>query len=259
MRAVSTVTIVLGILLATPLFAAAQTPAKVLRFVPEYEAAVLDPVTSVLQVTHQTSFLVYDTLVGRDASGKIQPQMADSFSTDPSGRVTTFVLRPNQKFQDGSSVRSADVVASVRRWAMRDNAGIWLAKFGMKYSIIDDRTFTIETPSPTPMVMEALAQPLLPVFVMREIDANTPAEKPLDHFIGSGPFRFVASEYVPGSRIVYERNADYVPRVEPASGFAGSKRVYVDRWSFASCPTPPPPLPRLARARSISGKHRRSI
>ena len=31
--------------------AIAQTPQKVLRFVPQYESTVLDPVTSILQVT----------------------------------------------------------------------------------------------------------------------------------------------------------------------------------------------------------------
>jgi hypothetical protein len=47
--------------------------------------------------------------------------------------------------------------------------------------------------------------------------------------IGSGPFKFVESEYRPGSRVVYDRNPDYVPRSEAASGIAGGKRVLLDR------------------------------
>jgi hypothetical protein len=43
----------------------------VLGFVPQLESTVLDPVTSILQITHQIAFLPHDTLVGRDASGKI--------------------------------------------------------------------------------------------------------------------------------------------------------------------------------------------
>ena len=41
--------------------------------------------------------------------------------------------------------------------------------------------------------------------------------------IGSGPFRFVKEEYRPGAKLVYEKFTDYVPRTEPASGFAGGK------------------------------------
>jgi hypothetical protein len=59
--------------------AIAQAPQKVLRFVPLYESTVLDPVTSILQVTHQTALLPYDTLMARDAVNEIKPQMVESF------------------------------------------------------------------------------------------------------------------------------------------------------------------------------------
>ena len=52
--------------------------------------------------------------------------------------------------------------------------------------------------------------------------------------IGSGPFKFVKEEWQPGNQVVYARNADYVPRSEPASGAAGGKHVYLDRvvWRY---------------------------
>ena len=34
--------------------------------------------------------------------------------------------------------------------------------------------------------------------------------------IGSGPFKFVRDEFEPGHRVVYVKNAEYVPRSEPA-------------------------------------------
>ena len=113
---------------------------------------------------------------------------------------------------------------------------MWLTRFGMQLAVVDDRTFTIQTPSPTPMVLLALSAPSDPPFIMRERDAMNPPEKAVTEIVGSGPFRFVASEYVPGSRIVYERNLDYVPRDEPASGFAGGKKVFVDRVEFRIMP-----------------------
>ena len=64
---------------------------------------------------------------------------------------------------------------------------------------------------------------------MRERDASKPPTERVTANIGSGPFRFVASDYVSGSQIVYERNPDYVSRTEPSSYYAGAKHVYVDR------------------------------
>jgi peptide/nickel transport system substrate-binding protein len=48
----------------------------------------------------------------------------------------------------------------------------------------------------------------------------------------------VPNEYVSGSQIVYVRNPDYVPRQRSASGFAGGKRVFVDRVEFRIIPDP---------------------
>ena len=47
--------------------------------------------------------------------------------------------------------------------------------------------------------------------------------------IGSGPFRFMKDEWVPGVKVIYEKFADYVPRAEPPSQAAGGKVVKVDR------------------------------
>jgi peptide/nickel transport system substrate-binding protein len=56
--------------------------------------------------------------------------------------------------------------------------------------------------------------------------------------IGSGPYKFVRGEWQPGHQVVYERNADYVPRNENPSGATGGKRVYVDRVIARYIPDP---------------------
>jgi peptide/nickel transport system substrate-binding protein len=65
--------------------------------------------------------------------------------------------------------------------------------------------------------------------MMKKEIAETDPMQQITRHIGSGPFKFVESEYRPGSRVVYEKNADYVPRSEPASGIAGGKVVKLDR------------------------------
>ena len=47
---------------------------------------------------------------------------------------------------------------------------------------------TIETPSPTPVVLLALSAPSDPPFIMRERDAMNPAESAVTEIVGSGTF-----------------------------------------------------------------------
>ncbi len=54
--------------------------------------------------------------------------------------------------------------------------------------------------------------------------------------IGSGPFRFVQSEYVAGSRVVYARFDGYASRPEPSSLLAGGKPVHFDRVEWQTIP-----------------------
>ena len=54
--------------------------------------------------------------------------------------------------------------------------------------------------------------------------------------VGSGPFKLNLDETKPGTQYVYDRNPDYVPRKEPASGIAGGKVVKLDRVTFVNMP-----------------------
>ena len=66
--------------------------------------------------------------------------------------------------------------------------------------------------------------------------AETDAFKPITEMVGSGPFRFKADERVPGSRVVYEKFAGYVPRDEPAECTAGGKMVHFERVEWQIIP-----------------------
>ena len=64
---------------------------------------------------------------------------------------------------------------------------------------------------------------------MREKDALTDPQQQIKEAVGSGPFNFAKDQWVPGSKAVYLKNKDYVPRNEPPSSFAGGKVAGVDR------------------------------
>ena len=68
--------------------------------------------------------------------------------------------------------------------------------------------------------------------IFREKEALIDPNTPVTESIGSGPFKFNKAEWVPGAKVVYDKNTDYVPRSEPPSGIAGGKVVKLDRVEY---------------------------
>jgi peptide/nickel transport system substrate-binding protein len=86
---------------------------------------------------------------------------------------------------------------------------------------------------PFPLLPAALAE--VYCAIMPERLAATDPMKQIPEAIGSGPFRFLADERIPGSRVAFAKNAAYVPRSDGTPSFnAGPKVVNVDRvvWGF---------------------------
>ena len=214
--------------------AAAQ---KVLKFIPQADLRILDPITTTAYITRNHGYMVYDTLFARDESFNVRPQMVDKYEASKDGLTYTFTLRPGLKFHDGAPVRSADCIASIERWARRDALGQKLAEATESWKAVDDKTFTLKLKSPFPLTLEALAKPSSNVpFIMPERIAKTDAFKNIDDPTGSGPFKMVKSEWVPGNKVVYVKNTDYVPRKEPPSWASGGKVVKVDRVEWIYIP-----------------------
>src|SRR5438132_1216510 len=74
---------------------------------------------------------------------------------------------------------------------------------------------------------------------MPERLAQADAGEQVKEAIGSGPFKFVAAERVPGQRVVFQKNPDYVPRKDGKPSFnAGPKIVNFERvvWNFVPDP-----------------------
>lgn len=229
--------------LALILFAGLSAPLvparaeTVLRYAASAEPRTLDSIVNVLSITHQHSYLVYDTLFALDETLTPRPQMVESVEASEDGRRRTLTLRPGLLFHDGRPVTAADAVASIRRWARRDTSGRKLAEMGMVLEVIDERRFAVTLDSDTPLLLEALAKPTsTALFVMRAEEAESDITTPVKRIIGSGPFRFDSAAHRPGDRLVYRRNPDYRPRPEPASGFAGGKVARVDRVDWLILP-----------------------
>ena len=203
---------------------------SVLRLVPHADLKVLDPIANTAAITAMHGHMIYETLFAYDRELRPQPQMVESWSISPDGLLYRFTLRPGLRFHDGQPVRAGDAVASIARWAARDSNGAILRGLGMQLAVVDERSFTLTLREPWGLVLDSLAKDGSNApFIMREQEAKTDPATPITEVIGSGPFRFAREAWVPGSRVVYLKNADYVPRAEPPSLYAGGKVVKVDR------------------------------
>ena len=205
-------------------------PPRQARMVPHGDLNILDPIWTTQNMAAYHGAMMYDTLFGIDANFNPQPQMVGKTDISADRKTYTFELRPGLKWHDGSAVTARDCVASIRRWQARDGAGQHLFERVADTPVVDEKTFRIVLKEPYGLLLDALAKTSTPLCVMMkaEIAATDPNTQITKH-IGSGPFKFIEAEYRPGSRVVYERNPDYVPRSEPASGIAGGKRVFLDR------------------------------
>ena len=254
--------------------ALAQTP-KTLRFVPQSDLTILDPVFTTAYVTRTHALLVWDQLYGLDEQLQPQPQMVAGHTVEDDGKFWTFTLRPGLKFHDGEPVRGRDCVASIKRWAQRNVEGATLLARTADIAAPSDDRFTIRLTKPFPGILNALARLGPPaLFVMPERIAMTPATKQIKEIVGSGPFRWNAAERLVGAKAVYDRNRDYVPRDSGvASWAAGPKIAHVDRVEWTIMPDPStalaalqngeidwwenPPndlLPAIARARNVKAE-----
>lgn len=226
--------------LGAPHVARAQSrPARQARMVPHADLKVLDPIWTTANISSYHGLMMYDTLFGIDANLKPQPQMVGKTDLSADRKTYTFELRPGLRWHDGTPVTARDCVASLRRWQAKDGAGQHMFERVVDTPIVDDKTFRIVLREPYGLLIDALAKTTTPVCVMMKADiAATDPGTQITRHIGSGPFKFVESEYRPGNRVVYERNPDYVPRSEPASGIAGGKRVQLDRviWDIIADP-----------------------
>lgn len=204
--------------------------ATVIRSVPIGDLKVLDPIWTTAYITRNHAYMVWDTLFALDASNKPQPQMVDSHEVSSDGLTYTFRLRSGLEWHDGSPVRAADCVPSIRRWGAKDGMGRALLAVTNNLAVLDDRTFRLTLKRRVGFVIDALAKIDSNVpFMMPERLAQTDPNTQIKEVIGSGPFRFVANEWVPGAKVVYEKFQGYVPRNEPPSQAAGGKLVKIDR------------------------------
>ncbi len=217
----------------------AEAQEKVLKIIPHADLKNIDPIWTTAYITRNHGYIVYDTLFAMDENLQPQPQMVDSWELSDDKLTWTFTLREGLKFHDGAPVKAEDALASLNRWGKRDGMGQKLYEAIDTIEAVDDRTFQMKLKYPYGLVLESIGKISSNVpFIMPKRLAETDPFTQVPEVVGSGPFKFEKDQWVPGSKVVYTKFADYVPRQEPVSGAAGGKVAKVDRLEWHYIPDP---------------------
>ncbi len=148
---------ILAAALVTALAVAGPAAAKTFRFANDGDANSMDPharnETFLLSFTHN----IYEPLVRRDKSLKLEGALAVKWS-NPSPTVWRFELRPNVKWHDGSPFTADDVVFTMLRAnGEGSNMRGHFASFKQARKL-DDLTVEVDTKYPDPVFADKMAQ-----------------------------------------------------------------------------------------------------
>jgi peptide/nickel transport system substrate-binding protein len=122
---------------------AREDKVRTLRFVPQANLTLLDPIFTTAQPSVNHGYAVYDLLFGIDGKFQTKPQMAAGYTLSEDGLTYLITLREGLKFHNGEPVRAQDCAPSLARWAARETIGQTMWHYVDSCVAKDDRTIRI--------------------------------------------------------------------------------------------------------------------
>ncbi|HEV2752840.1 MAG TPA: ABC transporter substrate-binding protein [Solirubrobacteraceae bacterium] len=136
--------------------------------------------------------LLYDTLVWKDASGRLLSWLARRFTRSRDGLTYTFSLRDGVRWHDGRALTAHDVAFTFDYFRRQPLGPLIIAQpFGVKAARALDRlTVEVELELPAVTFLESVAGavPIIPRHIWAPID-DAPAAQDTAVLVGSGPYR----------------------------------------------------------------------
>jgi peptide/nickel transport system substrate-binding protein len=178
-----------------------------------HEEATIASVTPFSAVFN--NLVVFDPFKVHETIDTVVPDLAESWSWDPTHTKLTFKLRQGVKWHDGAPFTAKDVQCT---WRMiigktevqdfkRNPRKVWYSKL-QDVSVNGDFEATFELSEPQPGLPALLASAFSPVYPCH-VPQATMRTKP----VGTGPFRLV--EFNRGNSIRLVRNPDYWKKDRP--------------------------------------------
>jgi peptide/nickel transport system substrate-binding protein len=168
------------------------------------EPAGLDPTVAAPVAIGQVSWQnIFEGLTTVDKAGKVQPQLAESWTISPDGLSYTFKLRQGVTFHNGVAFDSSVAKFAIDRARGADSVNPQKRYFASIDAVEtpDAATLVLKLKKPTGSLLYWLGWP---ASVM--VEPKSAADNKVTP-IGTGPFKFVS--WAKGSKVDLAKNADY--------------------------------------------------
>ncbi|HZG79167.1 MAG TPA: nickel ABC transporter substrate-binding protein [Brevibacillus sp.] len=154
--------------------------------------------------------MIYEPLVSYKEGGKLEPNLAESWSISEDGKEYTFKLRKNVKFSDGTPFNAAIVKKNFDAVMKNPKLHSWLGVINAldKTEAVDEQTFKMTLKEPYYPALQDLAL-VRPVRFLGEAgfpddgDTSKGVKKP----VGTGPW--MLADYKKDEYAVFTRNPNY--------------------------------------------------
>lgn len=189
----------------------------------------MDPMVTTANAARDIGRNVFEQLVTIDASGEVQPVLAEDYEFSEDGTVLTFALREDVPFHNGSTMEATDVVASIERW--QGLSGLAQQYFdGAEVESPEEGVVTVTFEESMPQAVALMAEQNQALVVMPEEILDGAPEAGVEEYVGTGPFEL--GEWASDDYIRLDRFEGYVsPEGEP-DGAAGEKSPYFDNLVY---------------------------
>ncbi|HZL63776.1 MAG TPA: ABC transporter substrate-binding protein [Thermoleophilia bacterium] len=169
----------------------------------------LNPFIGIQGTDYMLWHMNYDFLVGFDAKTlEPRPELATKWEVSPDGKVWTFTIRSDAKWQDGPPVTAKDVAFTFNY--IVDNKLLNLAAYTtgiVKAVAVDDTHVQIYTSAPKANMLKMIV-PILPEHIWSKVSGKAAStsyqNKP--PIIGSGPFQITEWQRGKFVRLVANKN-----------------------------------------------------
>ncbi len=195
------------------------------KFGLEAETDGFNPTTNRWAVSgYMVGNAVFDPLAAYDASGKIQPYLAKSFTPSADYKTWTIEMRPGVNFSDGTPVNGAAVAKSLNAVKADALVGIAVRNIAsVEADPADPLKAIVTTVDPWASFPALMGNQVGYIVAPAQLDAAKPASS--NQPIGSGPF--IQKEWVPDNHWLGTKNPNYWRSDEK-----GNKLPYLDSVEF---------------------------
>ncbi len=152
----------------------------------------MNPLYALDGVNLAASRLLFNGLLRYDEQGQLVGDLAESWSSDTTGRVYNVTLRPNVTWHDGTPLTSSDVVYTFTIAQHPDTRSpLNISWRGITISAIDERTVMFTLPNAFTPFPHALTTGIIPRHILEPLGPS--GQRPTEFNqapIGTGPFQF---------------------------------------------------------------------